>query len=382
EDVRPYDAVICTSVAARQGIEALLQHVSDRLPQPIPYKGRLELIPLGVDTERFRPRPKVACRRALKLPDKGLMLLWVGRLSVADKADLLPTLSIFERLLKLHPSLQLVIAGTPLQQEQAVLNDYAGALGIAKRVKVIPGVDPAQRHVLHAAADIFLSPVDNIQETIGLTPLEAMACGVPQVVSDWDGYRDTVTTETGFLIPTWMAREVDPVREALAPLRDWQGRDDHLALAQSTAVDPYAMFHALDALIRSEPLRKRLGAASRRRALNLFGWDVVMKQHAALWRELGARAVRTPLGKARRSYRHPPYLKAFGHYATGFVERVRISDAGREVLAGKRALPAYYLPDAEAVEAALVALEKAGKQGMPAGKYELWLLKYGLAQRN
>ena len=49
----------------------------------------------------------------------------------------------------------------------------------------------------------FLSLVDNPQETFGLAPVEAMAAGVPVVVSDWDGYRYTVSDGVeGFLIPT------------------------------------------------------------------------------------------------------------------------------------------------------------------------------------
>ncbi len=49
---------------------------------------------------------------------------------------------------------------------------------------------------------IFTSPIDNIQETFGLTPVEAMACGVPRLSSDWDGYRDTGLEKQGFLIKT------------------------------------------------------------------------------------------------------------------------------------------------------------------------------------
>ena len=65
-----------------------------------------------------------------------------------------------------------------------------------------------------AAADIFLSLVDNPQETFGLAPVEAMAAGVPVVVSDWDGYRYTVTDGVeGFLIST------------LAPSRAQQGEE-------------------------------------------------------------------------------------------------------------------------------------------------------------
>ena len=54
-----------------------------------------------------------------------------------------------------------------------------------------------------ASSDIFISLSDNFQETFGITPLEGMASGLPVVVSDWDGYRDTVRDQIdGFTIPT------------------------------------------------------------------------------------------------------------------------------------------------------------------------------------
>src|SRR5205807_881053 len=46
---------------------------------------------------------------------------------------------------------------------------------------------------------------DNLQETFGLSPIEGMAAGLPLVVSDWNGYRDTVRDGVdGFRIPTLM----------------------------------------------------------------------------------------------------------------------------------------------------------------------------------
>jgi hypothetical protein len=54
-------------------------------------------------------------------------------------------------------------------------------------------------------ADIFISLADNIQETFGLTPIEAMAAGLPVVVADWNGYQETVRHEVdGLRIPTLM----------------------------------------------------------------------------------------------------------------------------------------------------------------------------------
>src|SRR6202012_5551691 len=70
-------------------------------------------------------------------------------------------------------------------------------------VHFVPGDDRARIGALWAGADVFVSLVDNIQETFGITPVEAMAAGLPVVVSDWDGYRSTVRDGVeGFLIPT------------------------------------------------------------------------------------------------------------------------------------------------------------------------------------
>jgi glycosyltransferase involved in cell wall biosynthesis len=72
-------------------------------------------------------------------------------------------------------------------------------------VKVVnlDGRNASARQSGWAGADIFCSLSDNIQETFGLVPLEAMAAGLPVVVSDWDGYKDTVQDGVeGYRIPT------------------------------------------------------------------------------------------------------------------------------------------------------------------------------------
>src|SRR3546814_10665560 len=69
----------------------------------------------------------------------------------------------------------------------------------------LDGGDPELAESSWAAADVFVSLSDNIQESFGITPVEAMAVGLPCIVSDWDGYRDTVVDgETGILVPTWV----------------------------------------------------------------------------------------------------------------------------------------------------------------------------------
>ena len=81
----------------------------------------------------------------------------------------------------------------------------AGAEMVSPNVRVITldGRVAANRETAWASADVFCSLSDNIQETFGIVPVEAMAAGLPVIVSDWDGYKDTVRDGIdGFRIPT------------------------------------------------------------------------------------------------------------------------------------------------------------------------------------
>src|SRR5205807_184608 len=128
------------------------------------------------------------------------------------------------------------------------------------------------------AADVFVSPIDNIQESFGLTVVEAMACGLPQVVPDWNGYRDTVIDgDTGFLIPTYWAKCDDDLCNIAAMFAQGSGYD-HFAMAQSVAMDIRAYRDALRRLIYDEALRLKMSDSSVRRSA-LFSWAAVIDQH-------------------------------------------------------------------------------------------------------
>src|SRR5262249_12239318 len=103
---------------------------------------------------------------------------------------------------------RLVIAGDDTEYHSAgAIREWCRALECQRSVCVIPDLTDARRRDLLAASDIFVSFSDNIQETFGISIVEAMAAGLPVVASDWDGYRELVTHEvTGFLVPTsWPA---------------------------------------------------------------------------------------------------------------------------------------------------------------------------------
>ena len=67
----------------------------------------------------------------------------------------------------------------------------------------LDGRETEMRKMAWAAADIFCSLSDNIQETFGITPIEAMAAKLPSVVSDWNGYKESVRHKIdGFRVKT------------------------------------------------------------------------------------------------------------------------------------------------------------------------------------
>lgn len=370
-DVRPCDAIICTSRSVKTAIANLFAHAGDRLRVAhggrYPFRGELAVLPYAIDTEHFQPRP-----RATHDP---FVLLWLGRLSAADKADLVPLLRVFRNLVRAFPEreLQLVIGGTGTPEYVAELHDAAREFGIADRVDFRGAVKPEERHSLFANADLFLSPADNIQETLGITPLEALASGVPQVVADWDGYRDVVADgETGFLIPTYWGH-VDADENRRAGIYDGDELRDHFRLAQAVAIDLNAMEAAVATLIRNDDLRTRMAEASRARALSTFSEPVIAQRFDELWTHLAAIAKRLPFTPAPH-YATPSFVEHFGHYATELL------DDNTKLVATGEPLRAPHPDLGLDVNVLEEILRNPTMRGVD-HRHALWLLKQGMLAR-
>jgi len=296
---KPYDAIICTSKAVVQTIENMFIRMEEMTNRSlvskvrVKRKIRLEHVPLGIDIEYFKPFDKTKCRKVFGFDKDEFIILWFGRFSDLFKADLFPLLQVFKRLIENNRDrkLRLVLAGS---QESGI--DYAGKIyseaahmGIEEYVRVVFNREIENRAELYSACDIFTSPIDNVQETFGLTPIEAMACGVPQVVSDWDGYRDTVVNdETGFLIKTVWTNCMDDVAGydfLPSNVTRRQMLQRHLQV-RSVVVDQDDYFEKMQYLIDNPNVLSVFGAASRRRAVCYFSLCNAVKKTEELWAEL------------------------------------------------------------------------------------------------
>jgi hypothetical protein len=164
-----------------------------------------------------------------------------------------------------------------------------------------------------------------VQETFGLTPIEAMAAGLPCVVTDWDGYRDTVRDGVdGFRIATYAPRAGLGRDLAYHHANDWISYDTYISTAaQMTAVDLAAATEALCALIVNPDLRRRMGEAGRARAREVFDWSVIIPQYQALWAELAARrTASSDLGVRPDIVDNPRRLDPFQMFASYPTEAI------------------------------------------------------------
>lgn len=295
----PWDAVVCTSRAVQSSVRRLMElaevHLAQRFPgATLPARPLLPVIPLGITCADFQPDPALGqgLRDRIGAGPRDVLAVTIARLTPDEKFDPLPLFLALEQAAAEVASqgggkLHLVLCGQfsePLWEE--VFGAAAARLMPSCGYHRLDGGDPDQRRATLSGGDIFVFPVDNLQETFGLAPIEAMAAGLPVIVSDWDGMKDTVTPDAGFRVPTELPR---PGLSTYISQRHLGGTDTYVQyLSQVSALTPLdlrALTRALVTLALDADLRARMGAAGQARARALYDWSVVIPQMQALWGE-------------------------------------------------------------------------------------------------
>ncbi len=312
--VQPWDALICTSTAVKDNVLRVLQAQSAHLAQrlgaqrwPLP---ELPVIPLGVHTGdfAFTADQRAQARQALGLQDGDVVVLFVGRLSFHAKAH---PLAMYQALQAARAQLQaagqlqgeVVLIECGWHANEAIAQAYAQAAALAcpdVRVRTLDGRQALARTQAWSAADVFCSLSDNIQETFGITPIEAMAAGLPVVVSDWDGYKDTVRHGVdGFRVPTLMPSPGQGQDLALRHALELDNYDMYCGLSCAlVAVDLPATTQAFVQLLGDPALRRRMGEAGRARAQAVYDWRGIIGQYEALWARQTERRLAAAPGQA------------------------------------------------------------------------------------
>jgi phosphatidyl-myo-inositol alpha-mannosyltransferase len=214
------------------------------------HRGRIAVVPNGVDPFRFAPGPGPPARPA----DDALRVLFVGRFGERRKGFrvLLDAAALLRRR---GVPLELRVAGEGRPEPFA---RRSGATAPAFLGRVSDAALAAE----YRAADVFCAPSLG-REGFGLVLLEAMASGCPAVASDIPGYAEAARG-AALLVPPG---------------------------------DPGALADGLRRVAEDRVLRARLVAAGRARA-EALSWSRVAERVAAAYRSAGARDAARPASAA------------------------------------------------------------------------------------
>jgi glycosyltransferase involved in cell wall biosynthesis len=306
------DAIICSSNCGKQVLSNCFSSLGSSLKVPT-AKVQLKVIPLGIDLGVGRSEKSTA-REALKLNDNEIIALCFGRFSDFDKMDLFPLLQAFRRIKPDGKPWRLILAGAlhePTYLEMTKLWTKALKLDDNTTFIVDPGDDAKSN--LYSAADFFVSVADNVQETFGLTLLEAMDAGLPLLVSDFDGYSELCSDEVGIRVPTRWGR-VEQLQEIQSVMDE---RTAHRLAAQSLSVDVPALAEGMESLFSNQKNRQEMSQASRKRFDENFDHKRLIGTLESLWDELKAGFKPVDTRPDPMSIR---VFDTFSHYVTDFMK--------------------------------------------------------------
>lgn len=207
-------------------------------------RNRVHFLHRGVDLSRFSPqRRDPACWESLGAPP-GPVVAFLGRVSREKGLEVLA--DAFERLLATRPDAVLGIIGDgPWKDEFQHRLAHTGRAVFAGEL----GGDDLPRAL--SSAEIFAFP--STTDTFGNAVLEALACGVPAVVTDQGGPKEIVEEGcSGLIVP---------------------------------GGDANALAEALDLLLGDPALRRRLGEGGIRRSKR-FSPEVSRDEHLAFYRHV------------------------------------------------------------------------------------------------
>jgi glycosyltransferase involved in cell wall biosynthesis len=233
--IRAADRILVLSEDHARSV-SYLRKALERTPE------RVIEMPNGVDTEAFSPGPDTAGVRAeLGIPADAVAAAFVATL---DRAHHFKRLDVaIEALSRARArNVHLVVAGGG-----ELLDGFkaqAREAGVGNRVHFLGRVPHGDLPGVLRACDLFVLTTEP-PESFGIVLIEALACGLPAVATDYPGVRAVIDEgETGYLVP---------------------------------AADSAAAAEALDRLVDlGTDGRERMGTEGRRRSEERWAWPALL----------------------------------------------------------------------------------------------------------
>lgn len=253
DDAFPDERVAIETEVMRDATFIIAECPQDRADQIELYgcdPNKTRLVSCGFDAEECQPLDRAECRRRLGLPDYAFIVLQLGRMVKRKGVD-----NVIRAISRLRGGFgidaQLVVVGgdteganRPESSEIERLRNIAGEEQVDDLVVFAGRCQRDELRYYYNACDVFVTTP--WYEPFGVTPLEAMACGIPVIGSNVGGIKYSVVHgKTGFLVPP---------------------------------NDPTSLAAYLEELYRDSELRSQLGNQGLARVRRTFTWKIVARE--------------------------------------------------------------------------------------------------------
>jgi glycosyltransferase involved in cell wall biosynthesis len=202
--------------------------------------GRAVYVPNGVELPSCDRQDERGTREQFRLPPTGPLVLVLGRIHPIKRLDLVA--AAFARVLKRHAGAHLVLAGPDEEGHRQTVEPLFAPLGTS--VTWTGGVDDLGKRQLLQGAAVLVMCSDS--ESFGMSAAEAMAAGIPVVVTRTCPWPDVELHQTGY----WVEQTADAIAAGVSAVLENESRATEMGCRGRTLVaSRYSWRHAAAALI-------------------------------------------------------------------------------------------------------------------------------------
>lgn len=208
------------------------------------------VVPVGVDTDHFKPLVKHECRSKLGLRDDDEVLLYVGKITAPR--DLGTCIMALSRLRRSHSRMKLLVVG-----EGPYMSDIlslANSFNVSDRLRFLGSVKNKDMPAVYGSADVTLLPMrSDAVFTYGMVIPESLACGTPVV---------------SVPVPAAVDHIVPDLNGAIVPFED-----------------AGALADVLGRFFTSEGLLERMSSDSRLYCCRELDWSIIARRLLSIYRQ-------------------------------------------------------------------------------------------------
>jgi len=200
-----YNIALKKSVESANAIHYTTEDEAQNCHAFIGLKNPYTIVPNGIDLRGFSalPAPEELKERYPTLKGKKV-ILFLGRLNWKKGLDIL--VKAFAAIARKHADAHLLIAGNDEDGYRGTVEKWVREQGVGDKVTFTGPLSGRDKLIAYSGSDMFVLP--SYSENFGMTVIEAMACGLPVVISNKVGvYKELEANKAGVI--------VDPDEESL-----------------------------------------------------------------------------------------------------------------------------------------------------------------------